>query len=57
MVAQIATGEIKDKVTDDSKNKAAVGLGRKRGKERGDKAGEKRLSATAKKAAAKRWAA
>ena len=31
MVAKIATGEIKDEVTDDGKNKAAVELGRKGG--------------------------
>ena len=55
MVAQIATGEIEDELTDDGKNKAAVELGRKGGKARAKKLSKKRRAEIARQAAAKRW--
>ena len=54
-VMQIATGEIKEDVDDDGKNKAAVELGRKGGKARAEKMTPERRSEIARKAAAKRW--
>lgn len=56
MVARIATGEIKDKVTDDGKNAAAVALGRMGGKARALAMSAKRRKQIAAKAAAVRWA-
>ena len=53
-VAKIATGEIEE-TTDDSKNKAAVELGRKGGHARAKKLSKKRREEIARKAAAKRW--
>ena len=55
MVAKIATGEIKDELTDDGKNKAAVELGRKGGQARAKKLSKKRRADIARKAAAERW--
>jgi hypothetical protein len=55
-VTKIATGKIEDELGEDSKNKAAVELGRKGGKARATKLSKKRRSEIAKKAAAKRWA-
>lgn len=54
-VAQIATGEIEDELTEDGKNKAAQALGRKGGQARAKKLSGKERSEIAKKAAAKRW--
>ena len=55
MVARIATGEIKDKVTDDGKNAAAVALGRMGGKARAASLSHRKRKQIAKKAAAARW--
>ncbi len=55
MVARIATGEIKDTVTDDGKNAAAVALGRLGGKARAAGMTAKKRSEIAKKAAKSRW--
>ncbi len=55
MIAQIATGEIEDKVTDDGKNATAVVLGRMGGKARAEGMTAKRRKEIAKKAAASRW--
>ncbi len=55
MVAKIATGEIKDELTDDGKDKAAVELGRKGGKARAKKLTPEHRSEIARIAAAKRW--
>lgn len=55
MIAKIATGEIKDKVTDDGKNAAAVALGRMGGKARAAGMSAKKRKAIARQAAAARW--
>ncbi len=55
MVAQIATGEVEDELTDDGKNKAAVELGRKGGQARAKKLTKERRTEIARAAAAKRW--
>lgn len=55
-VMRIATGEIEDIVTNDSRSAAAVALGRKGGKARADSLSAKRRKEIAKKAASKRWA-
>jgi hypothetical protein len=55
MVAQIATGEIEDKVTEDGKNAAAVALGRMGGKARAAGMSAKKRKEIAKKATASRW--
>ena len=59
LIAQIATGEVKDIKTDDGKDPAAVSLGRrgglKGGKARAEKLSAKRRSEIAKKAAKTRW--
>ncbi len=54
-VAKIATGEVKEDIDDDGKNKAAVELGRKGGQARAAKMTAERRTDIAKKAAAKRW--
>lgn len=54
-IAQIATGEIEDEISDDGKNKAAQALGRKGGASRAKKLTKKRRSEIAKKAAKTRW--
>jgi hypothetical protein len=54
-VAQIATGEIEDELTEDGKNKAAQALGRKGGQARADNLSAKRRKEIAKNAAAARW--
>lgn len=54
-VAKIATGEIKEDIDEDGKNKAAKALGAKGGKARAAKLNKKRRSEIAKTAAAKRW--
>ncbi len=54
-VAKIATGEIEEDVDDDSKDKAAVELGRKGGRARARKLTKKQRSKIAKKAATARW--
>ena len=59
MIVDIATGEVEDKAKDESKNPAAVALGRlggqKGGKARAEKLPAKRRKEIAQKAAAKRW--
>lgn len=55
MVARIATGEVKEKTTDDGKDAAAVALGRKGGKARAKAMTPEQRAEIAKKAAAKRW--
>jgi hypothetical protein len=57
MVARIATGEVKEKTTDDGKDIAAVALGRKGGKARAEAMTPERRAEIAKKAALTRWAA
>ncbi len=54
-IAQIATGEIGDDVTDDGKNKAAQELGRKGGKARALKLTPEERSEVARIAANARW--
>jgi hypothetical protein len=54
-VMRIATGQIKDKITDDGKNAAAVALGRMGGKARAKGMTAKRRKEIARKAAASRW--
>lgn len=54
-IAQIATGEIEDEVSDDGKNKAAQELGRKGGKARAESLSKEERSKIAKKAAKSRW--
>ena len=54
-IAQIATGEIEDEVSDDGKNKAAQALGRMGGAARAKKLSKEQRSEIAKKAAAARW--
>ena len=55
MIAKIATGEIEDIITDDSKNAAAVALGRMGGKARAEGMSAKRRKEIAKRAAKARW--
>ena len=55
MIAKIATGEIKDVITDDGKNAAAVALGRMGGNARAKNMSKKQRVAVAKKAAKARW--
>ena len=55
MVTRIATGEVKEKTTDDGKDAAAVALGRKGGKARAKAMSPEQRAEIAKKAAAKRW--
>src|SRR5258708_2480214 len=55
MIAKIATGEIKDVVTDDGKNAAAVALGRMGGKARAAGMSDKKRKEIARKAAVKPW--
>lgn len=54
-VAKIATGEIKDDVPDDGKDKAAQSLGRRGGKARAQRMTPERRVEIARKAAEKRW--
>lgn len=54
-IAQIATGEIEDDVTDDGKNKAAQALGSRGGKARANSLTKEQRSEIAKKAAKMRW--
>lgn len=54
-VMRIATGEIRETLTEDSKDKAAVELGRKGGKARAKKISRKRRIAIARQAATARW--
>jgi hypothetical protein len=56
MVGKIATGELEDAPTEDSKNAAAVALGRMGGKARAEGLTAKRRKEIAKKAAKSRWA-
>lgn len=56
-IAQIATGEIDDELTEDGKSKAAQELGRKGGAARAKKLTKDQRSAIAKHAAKLRWAA
>jgi len=55
MIAQIATGEIKDVTTEDGKNAAAVALGRMGGKARAAALSKKRRAEIAQAAARARW--
>ncbi|RIK94250.1 MAG: RNA-binding protein [Proteobacteria bacterium] len=57
MVARIATGEVKEKTTDDGKDAAAVALGRKGGKARAKAMTPEKRAEIAKKAAHVRWKA
>lgn len=57
LIARIATGEAKDGVEEDGKDKAAQALGRKGGKARAESLSKKRRAEIAKAAAAKRWGA
>ncbi len=50
-VMKIATGEVKEDIDDDGKNKAAVELGRKGGKARAEKLTPEQRAKIAKKAA------
>ena len=54
-VMQIATGEVVEDIDSDSKNRAAVELGRLGGQARAKKLSKKKRSDIAKKAAAARW--
>jgi hypothetical protein len=54
-VAKIATGEIREDVSEDGKNKAAQSLGQRGGKARAARLSAKRRSEIAKVAASKRW--
>jgi hypothetical protein len=55
LVGKIATGEVKDTVEDDGKDKAAQALGRKGGMARAAKLSKKRRAEIARKAAQARW--
>jgi hypothetical protein len=57
LIAKIATGEVKDSVEEDGKDKAAQALGRKGGEARAKSLTKKRRAEIAKKAAASRWKA
>ena len=54
-VMKIATGEIEEDADNDSKNKAAVELGRKGGKARASKLSPEQRQEIARKAARARW--
>jgi hypothetical protein len=54
-VMKIATGEIRETLTEDGKNAAAVALGRKGGAARARSLGSAKRKSIAKKAAAARW--
>ena len=54
-IMKIATGEIKETLTEDGKNKAAVELGRKGGKARAGSLTAKKRREIASKAARARW--
>lgn len=54
-VARIATGEVEDTPTDDSKDPAAKALGAKGGAARAKAMAPERRAEIAKKAAEKRW--
>ena len=55
LIARIATGEAKDGVADDGKDKAAQALGAKGGKARAKSLSKKRRAEIATSAAAARW--
>jgi hypothetical protein len=55
LIAKIATGEVKDSVEEDGKDKAAQALGKKGGEARAKSLTKKQRAEIAKKAAAKRW--
>jgi hypothetical protein len=55
LIAKIATGEAKDGVEEDGKDKAAQALGRKGGKARAEKLTRAQRAEIAKKAAKARW--
>ncbi|WP_339760064.1 RNA-binding protein [uncultured Hoeflea sp.] len=55
-IAQIATGEIEDDVSDDGKDPAAKALGAKGGRKRAENMTPERRKEIAQKAAQKRWA-
>jgi hypothetical protein len=55
LIAKIATGEVKDGVEEDGKDKAAQALGRKGGKARAENLTKGQRTEIAKKAAEKRW--
>ncbi|MCH9049853.1 MAG: RNA-binding protein [Proteobacteria bacterium] len=54
-VMKIATGEVREDIGDDGKNKAAVELGRLGGQARAEKLTKKQRSDIARGAAKKRW--
>lgn len=54
-IAQIATGQIEDDVTDDGKDKAAQTLGRRGGQARAESLSKEKRSEIASLAARKRW--
>ena len=54
-LAEIATGEEPEELTDDGKDKAAVSLGRRGGKARAEKMTAERRTEIAQTAAKKRW--
>ncbi len=54
-IMRIATGEIKETLTDDGKSKAAVELGRKGGQARAKSMSKARRAEIARKAARLRW--
>ena len=55
LIGRIATGEERDVVPDDGKDKAAQAMGKKGGAARASSMTPERRSEIAKKAAAKRW--
>ena len=55
LIGRIATGEVRDVVPDDGKDKAAQAMGKKGGAARASSMTPERRSEIAKKAAAKRW--
>lgn len=54
-IAKIATGEIEDTTSDNSKDKAAQALGKKGGKARAESMTPERRAEIAKVAATRRW--
>lgn len=54
-IAQIATGEAEEELTEDGKNKAAQSLGRMGGNARASKLSKAKRTEIAKKAATARW--
>tara|TARA_R100001143_G_scaffold62552_1_gene66123 strand:- start:3414 stop:3647 length:234 start_codon:yes stop_codon:yes gene_type:complete len=54
-IAQIATGEADEEISEDGKNKAAQALGKMGGKARASKLSKEKRAEIAKKAAAARW--